>query len=1222
MFGRSRPVPSKATLRFFYQLAYISSGTAAGIATLCTEERRRQTAIVQKIADNAKRIRQSPRYRHTHHHAAAAAAAAADAALVADQPQSDLHHAELPADPEPDPSQDAQLERRQSRVELERALEHRAAHAAEIPSAVEQGYEQLAKNRMENKRNRVKPQTSQPSERGRSARPPAHGGDGKILRRRIHHTPSVLPASASLEHDVMAGTIGETPSGMPSAKNQSLKPLPAFRVAPLVGHNPFSRLESRPTRKSIKKDVETFFRHVLWAGPDGKDADFMQLRAASWLLGATESFGLFDEVRSLSTWWKLSTSTLSRKDIRRISCWPLPNVVERLGLWSDIQEQVFRSRIFQKRSPENRAYEILCAAAAWCKAGPGSQQHVDRLMNLLLAMNDLSSEILQLSLKKVCADRLGGDCGASARLLVVLSKKCRFIFLDIHDKMITYAMENAEHNVSIRLLRLKLQAECERDSPPGPYLIAGSETCYCLANDPLAFSQLDLIAMKCGELKNWVSLGKLFHSEQLRFMPTWLDSTSIKARVYLAVACFRLADRHGNDLEQDDWRKAMLRMIRDAIPTDSQVLVDEEYVRYYMIGLWKRTWNLEAVSQEYQSAKKLQLGRSSDSNALGPAEVAVIEIFNLAKQPDRALEILSAFQKHGGQLGREAYSLLAVALAEKSAWEDLDRLFQSASEFQLARGNDDRRSQQRLNDVIRLYCRKHSLDDCWRFVERMVDQTGFVPDSLTNELMLQCCVASEQLDSIYSWRKSKFAFDMNARLAASLLCTYWEKQRPPHTLLMWQCRQLCRSPGVSFDALAFQEVMQRAAEFDLRELDARSKHVKYLEAALNLKAIRAMQDAIPTPICSKVNAASDLTSPAPQDKNEDAIETGSNLPPRAVFREMLSELSLQRNQKVVDLYEATSDGCLPVSPRVLELAVKARIRLDGGSTTGARHLLDRAQKAGFNSICAMGPIVTQEVCLATTETKNDVEALRQKAIEYYRSSHENGWAASPHVGTTVANVLINRRHAEHGINLLNTMYTDQWCGKDERNIVTMAVYFRGFAAMRNMTGVRWVVDQVLSHKMRITRKFLGHILAARHEIVKTETNLKGMRYNGETGECAAWVSTLKGLLRVCFERRVKQRLETKKLGRMLIKIIRNVVREQEASRIIQSSPKPYKLGSLSEKRAGARRVRVRRARARRARARRASWAAVPNSRDNLYTWRDLLRAKMRSKSLEHVSVGV
>lgn len=61
--SRPRP-PSIATLRILYQLAYITSGTALGASIICIEERRRRIKILQKIADNARRLRQCPRYIH------------------------------------------------------------------------------------------------------------------------------------------------------------------------------------------------------------------------------------------------------------------------------------------------------------------------------------------------------------------------------------------------------------------------------------------------------------------------------------------------------------------------------------------------------------------------------------------------------------------------------------------------------------------------------------------------------------------------------------------------------------------------------------------------------------------------------------------------------------------------------------------------------------------------------------------------------------------------------------------------------------------------------------------------------------------------------------------------------------------------------------------------------------------------------------------------------
>ncbi|CAD0099287.1 unnamed protein product [Aureobasidium mustum] len=66
MFRSRRRVPSEGALRVLRQLAYISSGTACGAAAIIAEERRRQTNLVSKIAENSRRLKQHPRYQHAH----------------------------------------------------------------------------------------------------------------------------------------------------------------------------------------------------------------------------------------------------------------------------------------------------------------------------------------------------------------------------------------------------------------------------------------------------------------------------------------------------------------------------------------------------------------------------------------------------------------------------------------------------------------------------------------------------------------------------------------------------------------------------------------------------------------------------------------------------------------------------------------------------------------------------------------------------------------------------------------------------------------------------------------------------------------------------------------------------------------------------------------------------------------------------------------------------
>ncbi|KAH9845067.1 hypothetical protein Tdes44962_MAKER06926 [Teratosphaeria destructans] len=123
--GKQRPVPSKATLQVLYQLAYISSGTAVGIGFLCAEERRRRTQIVQRIADNAKKIRQSPRYAHN------AAAAAVREAEEQFYRAPDVRQGPL----------DGEAEKRHRRRGLAAGF-HDGAKGPELPSVVAEAYEQ------------------------------------------------------------------------------------------------------------------------------------------------------------------------------------------------------------------------------------------------------------------------------------------------------------------------------------------------------------------------------------------------------------------------------------------------------------------------------------------------------------------------------------------------------------------------------------------------------------------------------------------------------------------------------------------------------------------------------------------------------------------------------------------------------------------------------------------------------------------------------------------------------------------------------------------------------------------------------------------------------------------------------------------------------------------------------------------------------------------------
>lgn len=135
----TRPrAPSAATLRVLYQLAYISSGTAVGIGALCAEERRRRTQIVQRVADNAKRIRQSPRYAH------GAAAAAVRQHDFEENYGMDSNENEL----------ESLLQVDADRVKAGKLENHGGAKMPELPSVVEEEYGHLVEGNHKKSRRR------------------------------------------------------------------------------------------------------------------------------------------------------------------------------------------------------------------------------------------------------------------------------------------------------------------------------------------------------------------------------------------------------------------------------------------------------------------------------------------------------------------------------------------------------------------------------------------------------------------------------------------------------------------------------------------------------------------------------------------------------------------------------------------------------------------------------------------------------------------------------------------------------------------------------------------------------------------------------------------------------------------------------------------------------------------------------------------------------------
>lgn len=340
---KSRPVPSKAALQVLYQLAYISSGAAVGVAALCAEERRRRTQLVQKIADNAKRIRQSPR----HHHNAAAAVQVSDECMVGSG------HKDWVQERQGEPGE---WKRRRRKIPEAGPEGGGAARSPELPSVVEDAYQQTQDGKMEQGLSKRRPKhrlhamSGHPSGTAASADPDAESSaEAQALQSesakvypcnywRRRNTLQVSDGGPALTHadGRVHGSSASQPRilKIPWAKTFEDNQL---RTEHQAAAEQFPLLAATG-RASL--DVESFFSSVSTRNTPTLEL----LKAAEGLYARALEHAMFDDLRFL-TLWRLSHRNLTAKDAKRLC-----DAVRILSMHVDHKELVdFFSDIFCDR---------------------------------------------------------------------------------------------------------------------------------------------------------------------------------------------------------------------------------------------------------------------------------------------------------------------------------------------------------------------------------------------------------------------------------------------------------------------------------------------------------------------------------------------------------------------------------------------------------------------------------------------------------------------------------------------------------------------------------------------------------------------------------------------------------------------------------------------------------------------------------------------------------
>lgn len=1247
----SRPrAPSAATLRVLYQLAYISSGAAVGIGALCAEERRRRTQIVQRIADNAKRIRQSPRYAH-----------GAAAAVLREQAAEDFGWDGETVEREDLGDKDKRRGKRAAMFE-----ERNGAKMPELPSVVEEEYEEL--NGRAKKKGRRK---------GKSGRPnfvQEHGSREPVTRAKMdrwrpvgHKSPRDLHAGASalrrpepkissphhnesdwITHVYRRAQRKDTQDGLlelqrPRIKDgdgTSAKATTTGKLFDSIAQEFATRshwdqnqlVDTVPSWESLREDVDRFFEKVN-SHLSRKHA----MEIATHLLRLSMELGDMSFVRSFFL-WKISIGQFKIEDI---------------------EAAIAESATFAEAIGPSNALDFLnelFATSTYLKAGPWQKFRLDmKLRAAALKVEELSREDGYAEF----TDNLNLD---QMTLRVPHSKVVELLDQECRPLMATGRLQSA---IKLWCAAMRALALPELSD----HYFALDDALFEAAIEARSIS----LCLRMLRLKSSLGLGHSNHQRDAFIRLCYEEgANSLLRRLYVSGAGdgFGSKGRKGPSphsymylcraFSEDPSTFHSFKICYNRLPPVLRANVTATSVAAQARALtaeWQATRSLDHSRSQYQQAVERLSEVGIVDQALRPLHIAMIAIDISAQDTVPALKRLTTLSH--SNFDTRIPVLTALALAKRRDWAALERALRvlQANKHELRWTQESTRA---FNNMLHIYSQHHTAQQLSDFAAMATMELDFRPNRATWEVLILAFVSKKALALLQYWLHSPNALGsrlkLDADLGAMILQSWYQDFRHEHSKVMWMCWELVQKAS-SLHSKRLLDFVQMTIGYDLKK--NHGQNAMKMEPIIRSRQalVERSNGAIPRPghihnwmlydydaendkfVCldirspelldgdavhiqespsvdgeAKTNTDAVVWSPFKHDfenveakADTDTVawspfkhssearmdeaemlegfseEMGENneQPPQgqlpllapdelefnelresygddlsaieltedaAVDTDNQRDLQLQMRirllegnyESVLDLYQRARNAVgIPLSPVVLELAVEACLRQDN-DIGGAVQLLESARAAGMDTTCAVGPLLIHKMRTLSQSHFNQQSAkeLRATVMEYYRTNEAKGLHVRHDVGTHAAHILNNAGSAQHGVNLMSSIFNSHWCTEHPFGTASMTVWLLGFASLQHPVGMRWVVEHVLEQNMQIDMGFIRALYRARWPPLRRQDG--SLCYGRQTDDTH---EELKELSRLCHERRAEQMQASKEFGKGLIRVMVGAVEQ-------------------------------------------------------------------------------
>ncbi|KAF2400992.1 hypothetical protein EJ06DRAFT_530074 [Trichodelitschia bisporula] len=485
-------------------------------------------------------------------------------------------------------------------------------------------------------------------------------------------------------------------------------------------------------------------------------------------------------------------------------------------------------------------------------------------------------------------------------------------------------------------------------------------------------------------------------------------------------------------------------------------------------AVWVRTLNFRLVRQLYFEVSHIK--QRTNKEVPAPIVNAMLWVCFKKGAPEEAEDIVAKLRNDGVAPNASWFPFLLAAYAKCGDDEGFERTFK-ALDACLSRGKS--KAPLKMGNVVQAYAWNHSPEEVVQLIDRCMGHYGMVPQAGEFDHALLACIhdgnATRRL--VDNFESRGFKACVSRQTMTTVVGNYIERWKPKPAHILHLLSYIHNNQP----ELLTQELVTKAIRYCKQ--CSRSIHQMSYKSEISVAAQQT--------ISTVINGLEWLLSQAIPLKNPQFLE--HPLPRRTYLLQLMktrrnglagtlsyvTEMGYSRRdpETVLLIYAELTSKPLPLSVTALNLALQACFEL--GDSERASAILDAAIKDGHD------PTAAQRIFLTETISHRQVPQyqLCDVVLDHYAAMEAAHIPVHHGLATAAAASLLQgygpvmRANPGAAADILLAVLQSPYALTAPPNIDFFTVLLRAYVKARAVSGVRWVIREVVRRGVQIDNRF-------------------------------------------------------------------------------------------------------------------------------------------------------